>query len=97
ASLAHHAPQRVDLHEAYALAASQPRFVLALESVLANLLPRFVALIARHRELGFGHLTHVAHERRDRGAIGIVALGRGLNDQSGEIDTALLEHRHDIE
>ena len=97
AGLAHHTSERVHLDVAYALSTAESRFVLTLESVLSNLLPGLVSLVAWHRELGLGDFAHVANERSDHRAIRIVALGCRLDDQPGKINAALLEHGHDIE
>ena len=95
--LTHHTPERIDLHEAHALTSAELRLVFLLEAALPHLLPCLVALILGRCELLLRDLAHVADERRDRGPGRIVALGRRLNDEPGELDAMLLQHRHDIE
>ena len=95
--LAHHASQRTDLHEPHAIRSAQRVVVLALQPILAEQPTESHGREAPLRPLRLGHLPDVAHQMGHQGAVRVMALRLGLNEQARKYQTPLLQRRHDRE
>ena len=93
----HHLAARTHFDEAHALGSAQRVVIFALESVLAHEATQTDRGEPACRALGFGDFPDVADEVRHDPGIRIMALGLGLNEQSGNRDASLLERGDDAE
>ena len=90
--VAHDVSQRAHLHEAHAVGAPQRVVILALEAVPPDL--GSGAQSGALAQLLLGHLAHVAEQMRGDAAVGIVALGLGLDYETRHEEPALFQLRH---
>ena len=90
--ISHDAVARIDFHESSSLFPAELRLILLFETGFPNLLSSLVALKPWLREFLFGNLTRVPDQRGHGRPVGIVPFGGALDDQPGELDTALFEN-----